>query len=140
MEIGALKAEDFQVWMPFADAEVLVRYISLEELREIGRKATRVTWEGPRTPGNRPVETLDSALANKLLGRAAVRGWRGITMEGEEFPYSPENCDFLMARWLEFVRFVNEASLDLRALQEEERERMGKASGLTSGQEGTTRA
>lgn len=140
MDIGALKTEDFQVWVPFMDAEVLIRYVPLEELRDIGRKASRATWEGARTPANRPVETLDPSLANKLLGRAAVRGWSGITMNGEEFPYSPENCDFLMARWLDFSRFVNEACLDLRALQEEERKRLGKHSGLTSGQEGTTRA
>jgi hypothetical protein len=140
MDIGALRREDFLVWVPFMDAEVLVRYVPLEELRDIGSRATKRTWEGLRTPSNRPVETLDAALANKLLGRAAVRGWRGLSMNGEEFPYTPENCDFLMARWLEFSKFVNEACLDLQALQEQERKRVGKDSGLTSGQEGTTRA
>jgi hypothetical protein len=55
-------------------------------------------------------------------------------MEGEEYPYTEENCDFLMARWYEFARFVNDACVDLRALQEEERRRAEKNSGLTSGQ------
>jgi hypothetical protein len=136
MEIGSLTRTDFQVWVPFEDAEVLIRYLPLEELQDIVRKATRTTWDRSQ----RKVETLDPAEANRLLGRASVRGWMGITMNGEEFPYSAENSDFLMARWLGFSRFVNEACLDLQGLVAEERRQREKKSTLTSGQGGTSRA
>jgi hypothetical protein len=136
MDIVALKQDDFQVWVPFMDAEVLLRYVSLEELEQVRRRATTLRWDrkGPRT------ESMDPLEANRLLGRAAVRGWRGITLEGEEHPYSEEHCDFLMTRWSEFARFVSEAALDLWRLAEEERAKRGNASGLTSGPGGTTRA
>jgi hypothetical protein len=136
MEIGALKNDDFQAWMPFMDAEVLIRHVPVEELQVIQRKATRVTWDGK----HRKAETVDAAEANRLIGRSAVRGWKGITMDGEEFPYSGENCDFLMSRWLEFSRFVGEACLDLQGLVEAERREKEKNSALTSGQGGTSRA
>jgi hypothetical protein len=136
MEIAALKQDDFQVWVPFTDAEVLLRYVSLEELEKVRRKATASRWDrkGPKA------ESMDPLEANRLLGRAAVRGWRGITLEGEDYPYSEEHCDFLMTRWSEFAKFVSEAALDLRRLAEEERADRGNASGLTSGPGGTTRA
>jgi len=129
MDIGLLKRDDFQVWVPFMDAEVLIRYVSLDELREINKKATRVSWDRK----HQKTEELDTVEANRLLGRAAVRGWKGITMNGEEFPYSEENCDFLMTRWLEFARFVNEVCIDIQALMDAEKERKAKNSLLTSG-------
>ncbi len=134
MEIGALKRDDFEVWVRFMDAEVLVRYVSLEELQRIGKKATRREWDGK----HRPLETMDALEANRLLGRAAVRGWKGLTVDGAEFPFSPENRDLLMTRWSDFAKFVGDACTDLQALAGEERRRLEKNSVLTSGQEGTS--
>ncbi|GAB4389047.1 MAG: hypothetical protein Kow0025_12030 [Thermodesulfovibrionales bacterium] len=136
MDIGGLKRDDFTAWVPFLDAEVLIRYVGAEELRAIQARATTRAWDRK----SRPVETLDWAEANRLLGRAAVRGWKGITSGGEEFPYSEENCDFLMARWHEFARFVGEACVDLQGLVRSERSRLEKNSGLTSGQGSISRA
>ncbi len=130
MDIGVLRQDDFLVWMPFQDAEVLVRYISAEEVEGILRRAKTMRWEK-----HRKVERLDLAEANRLLGRAAVRGWRGITMDGAEYPYSEEHCDFLMRRWLDFAEFVSTACTDLQALVAEEQKRRSKNSGLTSGQD-----
>jgi phage pi2 protein 07 len=124
MEIGALKRDDFQVWVLFEDAEVLVRYVSLEELREISKKSTKVSWDRR----SRKTEETDSMEANRLLGRAAVRGWKDITMGGEEYPYNEENCDFLMTRWTEFIKFVNDVCVDLQALVEHEKEERKKNS------------
>jgi hypothetical protein len=131
MDIGALRQDDYQVWVPFQDAEVLVRYVSLDGLRNIAKKATRITWDRR----HRKVEELDPGESNRLLGREAVRGWKGITMEGEEYPYTPENCDFLMQRWAEFSRFVNDVCVDLQGLMDAEREEKVKNSALTSGQD-----
>jgi hypothetical protein len=125
MEIGALKKDDFVISIPFIeDSEVLIRYVSREELQEIKRNATKISWDRK----NEPSEEFDSLRADLLLGRAAVRGWKGLTMNGEEFPYSPENCDLLMRKWTEFAKFVGEASMDIARLQEEGKKgRLGKS-------------
>lgn len=135
MEIGALRDEDYSVWMPFEDAEVLVRYVGAEELRGIAAGATSHSWKN-----HQRVERMDAAEAARLMGRAAVRGWRGITMGGEEYPYSVEHCDFLMERWQEFARFVAEAATDLGELVNKETEEGKKNSSPTSAPEGTSRA
>jgi len=120
MEIGVLGKDDLLISVPLAeDAEITLRYVSREELREITKKATKITWNRK----HEPKEEFDPVQADLLLGRAAVRGWKGLTMEGEEFPYSPENCDLLMRKWTEFARFVSETCMDLQRLQEEEKKR-----------------
>lgn len=136
MDIGPLRKEDYTVWVPFMeDAEVLVRHVTTTELVDINREATVASWDMKSSRS----ESLDAALAARLLGRAAVRGWRGITMDGEEFPYSTGNCDFLMSRWPEFSRFINSASTGLAALAAQERRHAEKKSSLTSGRASTTR-
>ncbi len=131
MEIGGLKRNDFEVWVPFADdgAQVLVRYVCREELQVVRRKALIVSWDRQ----HQKEERLDAIRADVLLGRAAVRDWEGFTMEGQEYPYSPENCDELMKGWTEFARFVNNICIDLQALQEEEAKQKAKNSSRISG-------
>ncbi|MDA8087422.1 MAG: hypothetical protein M0Z75_12045 [Nitrospiraceae bacterium] len=135
MEIGGLKKQDFEVWVPFGaegdPAEVLVRYVSRAELQDIRKKATVTSWDRQ----HQKEERLDAVKADVLLGRAAVRDWKGFTMEGREYPYSPENCDELMRGWTQFARFVNEICVDLQALQEEDERRKIKNSSRISGTE-----
>jgi hypothetical protein len=136
MEIGSLKKESFEAWVPFGkDAEVLVRYVPREELQEIKKKATIVAWDRK----HQKEEKFDPLAADLLLGKAAVRGWRGFTADGAEFPWSPESCDLLMRKWTEFARFVNETCADLEALMDEERARKTKNLSLTSGRASTIR-
>lgn len=135
MDIAGLKQDDYEVWMRFQDAEVLVRYVSADEIRDINNKATRRSWDGK----HQPVSALDTALVHKMLGRASVRGWCGITLEGAEFPYTPENCDFLMERWTEFIQFVQWACSDLAVLVAAQQETAAKNSALTSGADSHTR-
>jgi hypothetical protein len=130
MEIGALKQDDFQAWIPFQDAEVLIRYVDIEELRRLNKQATKTAWDRR----HQKTEELDALEANRLLGRASVRGWKNITMDGEEYPYTPDNCDFLMQKWFEFSRFINEVCTDLQAMMDAEKEAARKNSLLTSGQ------
>ncbi len=121
MEIGALTEDSFEVWMPFKDAEVLVRHVPFDELKEIEKTATEVFARG-----GRPMEATDQVEVSRLIGRRAVKGWRGLTMKGEAFPYTEENCDLLMTRWTEFNQFVNRACVDLQALVDEDRRRQAK--------------
>ncbi len=118
MDISGLKREEFVVEMPFGDAVVTIAYVSPEELRKIARQATGRSWDRR----HQPKEELDQDKANILLGRKAVRGWRGFVEDGQEVPYSPEECDRLINRWGEFSRFVNEVCTDLQALQEQEKQ------------------
>ena len=72
--------------------------------------------------------TLDYLQADILLGRASVRGWKGFTANGEPFPYSGENRDFLMRKSVEFARFVNSACMDMQRLAGQERAQKRKNS------------
>ena len=137
MDIEALESDDYTVWLRFMDAEVLVRHVPASELLEIRERSRRRTWD--ISTGGRPTEGLDAFEAARLLGRAAVRGWRGLSMRGEDYPYSPERCDFLMARWAEFGRFVNEAATSLARLADAQRSAERKNSSLTSGPGSTSR-
>ena len=124
MDISALLKDPFEVWVPFLDGKVFVRYVSREELHRLDREATEFSWER----GSPIRKERDPAKADILLGRAAVRGWQGFTLEGIAFPYTVENCDFLMARWVEFAKFVNEACVDLQVLADAEKEESEKNS------------
>ncbi len=120
MEIKAIKDETLEVWVPFLDAEVLLRYVGLDELRQLRSKCVTRRWDRAPDGGApaEPIEETDHARANRLLGRAAVRGWKGFTHEGDEFLFNPDNCDLLMGRWTEFSRFVGEVCMDLIKLEQ----------------------
>lgn len=138
MEIGALKKSAFEVWMPFdEDTEVLIAYQSGDALRDIRRQATSISWDR----GHQKEEKYDNGVGNRLLGRAAVKAWRplpgekGFTLNGEPYPYSPDNCDFLMDKFTDFSNFVNAVCVDLQGLVAAEEEQTRKNSSSTSGQE-----
>lgn len=137
MDITALENDDYTVWVRFLDAEVLMRHVPATELMGIRQRSQRRTWD--ITSGGQPEAASDAAEAARLLGRAAVRGWRGLKMRGEAFDYTPERCDFLMSRWAEFGRFVGEAATSLVRLVAEQGRAEGKNSSLTSGPGSTTR-
>ena len=101
MELSGLRNDELTAWIPFDDdTEVLISYVSREELRQLKRKATSTKFIR-----HQKSEETDPKEADRLLGRKAVKNWRalpcriGFTMSGEPFPYSPENCDFLMERF-----------------------------------------
>lgn len=135
MDLAGLSDEGIEVWVSFNDAEVLLAYVGLDGLLAIRQRASTSHWAQERQ--GEPEERLDHAEANRLLGRAAVRGWRGFTLAGEDFPYSPENADLLMLRWSGFARFVGEVALDLVRLEEERLAASKKKSLHTSVPDGT---
>ena len=137
MDISKLTQETFQAWVPFDDEmEVLFDYVPRDELQILSKKATKINFVK-----HQRVEGIDPTEADKLLGRRAVKDWRprpgkiGWTLKDEPFPYSPENCDLLMAKWHAFARFVNETCVDIDLLMEKEQEQIRKNSSSTSGQE-----
>lgn len=117
MDISSLLKDPFEVWVPFLDGRVLVRYVSREELLRLDGEATEIRWD--RASHIR--KERDPVRADILLGRAAVKGWEGFTIDGIPYLYTEENCDFLMTRWVDFARFVNESCIDLQALVDAEK-------------------
>lgn len=110
MDISALN-DGYTADVPFGeDAVVTMRYLTLEESREISRKSRKRIWKD-----HQMAEEFDSTKSAILLGRAVVKGWSGITKDGAEYPYTPENCDFLMTHYNEFFRLVNETCGNMQA-------------------------
>lgn len=116
--------EGLEVWVKFGDdAEVLVRYISREELKNIIKKARKVLYDR-----HQKTEEYDDTKGDILLGIAAVKDWKGFTMKGEMFPCTPENIEFLMRKWNAFAKFVNDTCTDLELLIQQEKEKTIKNS------------
>lgn len=122
MDLSQLsKKEAPRVWMPFGGDEVLISYISRKDLKKLLKQAKRSTFVG-----NRKVETVDDELADKLLGAAVVKDWKGFTMKKKTYPCSQENIEFLMLNWSSFAVFVNQSCIDLQLFAEIEKEEIEK--------------
>lgn len=125
MELGNVNnPNDMKVWIPFQDdAEVEIRYIAIKELTNLQKKAT-----SRNVKKGQLVDDINHILLSKLLGRAAVTGWKGFTAKGEEFPFTPDNCDKLMEMSYDFNAFVNEKAVELsNFVEREDGETVGKS-------------
>lgn len=109
MELGNLTSDNLVCAIPFGkDAEVTLKYLSRSDLQELRSKVTRREYRKGQIE-----EVMDAVEFNRALGRLAVKGWKGITVNGADFPYSPENADVLMARSYAFSEFVNDTVIDI---------------------------
>ena len=86
----------------------------MRDLNKIERAAVKIDWKK-----HRMVEESDEIKRNKLLARRVVKGWENLTVGGKEFPYSQENCDFLMAKSYQFSDFVNVTCVEMTCFVEE---------------------
>ena len=134
MDIGNLLTGEVEAEVPFEEAMVLVRHVPRNEILAIANKATKIGWDSK----HRQEEKVDGDLSNVLIGKAAVLGWSGLTQNGKEFPFTPENRDMLMLKWTDFGSFVNSMCTNLTALVEAGREEARKKSLPTSGQSETS--
>jgi len=99
-------------WIQFdIDTEINIKLISKCELRDISKRASkhaRLTGED------------EADVADRLLGRAAVLGWRnigdhnhpGIIVNDQPCTFTQGNIDMLMTKSLKFSRFVNQTCID----------------------------
>ncbi len=119
MDISRLKNKDLQVWLPMMDGvEVLCQYLSQGDYNQLRKQALRTSLD-PRT--KQKTEELDSAKLESLLARAIVKDWRGLTDNGETYPCSVENIDYLMSECTEFRLLVMDAPLSLERMLEAEK-------------------
>lgn len=56
-----------------------------------------------------PVE-LENQIMHKAYATTIVRDWEGCVDEGEELPFSVENCIAMFDKWPEFYEFVRAES------------------------------
>ena len=116
MDIGLLKQDVIRVWFKFKDdIEVLIEYLTPEAGEEIAKGCKKKTWIK-----HQPVEIVDQKKLGRALAAAAVKDWRGMTMDGESFSFSPENLDFLLRKWADFVNFVDSTCTELEQFQQDE--------------------
>ena len=124
MDISATRKDGFSAWVKFGeDVTVEVKHISREELREIYKKATKVTFAN-----HQKGEEFDPVKADALLGRASIRNWSGFTDGDQEFPCTPENIELLMRRHNAFAKFINDVCVDIDYLIREEQAAAAKNS------------
>lgn len=129
MDLSSLQTSHPRVWIQFdEDTEVCIEYIPKDEIIRILEESTTTRWVR-----HQPVREADSVEADRRLGRRAVKGWRalpdrpGFTVDGQPYPYTPENCDTLMTKWAAFSSFVNRVCIDLqRFVAAEKEETLGK--------------
>jgi hypothetical protein len=142
VEVGLL-ADEYEVWMPFKDAGVLIRYLPHALRERLTAESMERAKVGEKTVDGRPVpeveETYNVNVFLEDYGRAAVKDWKGFTKNGEPLPFSREACDEMMKYWIEFRDFVVQSARSFDAMfAEEERARLGNSS-ATSGQGSTSR-
>jgi hypothetical protein len=83
---------------------------------EYMRLLVKMQKDNPKNPITDELAVSDEVqleLIKELYARAVVKDWEGITdKEGNEIPYSVENCMKLFRELREFYRFVKTASSD----------------------------
>jgi len=131
MQLADLQNNDRIFAVPFDDAVTIhLRHITREELRNIYKQATTI-----RFVNHAKTEEFDHVKADCLLGRAAIKDWEGIKNGDQDAPCTPEFIDLLMSRHNTFARFINDISVDIDQLVQEERQAERKNSKNISGQE-----
>lgn len=108
MEIGSFDKE-MTAWFDYGrDAEIEIAFFPKDELTKLIKRHTRTTYKR----GVQSTET-DDERANIELGVKVVKNWKGLTQEGNEFPYSVDNCVELMRKDYNFSNFVNERCVEI---------------------------
>lgn len=130
MDIGKLKSNSLRVWLPLIEgADVLCRHLSQSVFDAITRDCKTVKF-APLTGAK--TEEMDEVKFRSLLARAVVIDWRGLEEDGQPWPCTPENIDYLMEECTEFRLLVRGAPLSLEKMLAIEREAAAKNSATTS--------
>ena len=124
MEVGNFD-KDMTGWFDFGDdAAIELVFIPKDEANKIVKRNTRTEFKR-----GQPRDITDDDKANIELGRKVVRGWRGLTKDGVEFPYSEKNGDELMRKSYAFSNFVNERCVEIDDFTQKRDEAAVKKSG-----------
>jgi len=116
------------VQVPFEDAVLELRPLACGAIRRLGIASMDIVADGL----GGFVDVLDRVRFNLLIGREAVLGWQGITVDNQPFPYSAGACDILMTRSAKFSGFIQRALMGFADGLERRTEARRKNSLLTS--------
>ncbi len=114
------------VWRPYKDgSELLIARIGNDRYRSLLRRKVK---------SNRAVLDNEDDLADKVgeqvvleaMSRTILLGWKGIQVNGEDFPYSPENALKLLTASREFRDAVRNYADDAEAFRKETEDRAVK--------------
>jgi hypothetical protein len=118
MELGNFLSDDKVYRIPFGNPSeggfVHLRFVARDKMNDLFRKSSSINYD--------PVSHVrkaepDSKKFDRFTGECAVAGWEGLTVNGEEYPFTPENRDALMLRNTTFAKFVHDMSDDIIALE-----------------------
>ncbi|MCF6180062.1 MAG: hypothetical protein L3J63_11840, partial [Geopsychrobacter sp.] len=97
MDISRLKVA--QAWLQLAEGvRVKCRYLTSTQLDEIKQQSTETEMRG----AGQSISTRNEEKFRSLLGRAVVIDWEGLENDGQPYPCTPENIDYLMEEYAEF--------------------------------------
>ena len=112
MDIRDLR-EGIEVWQPITgmpEVEILLRYLPQDEFDAIQKQHTAYRASADATV---PDAVRDDAGLHAAVAQAVVKGWRGLTDNGEPLPVTSENIGLLMSKWTEFRLLVMSTPLSL---------------------------
>lgn len=144
-------------WFKYDDMEFQIRYIDDDEMDEISRSSTQITFDSK----HQKEKELNSKKAMRKLGRKAIVNWRGMKRKNlrdliepskqivldedenwnDEIPFSEETKEFIVEKMhYQFSRFLLMATREVEAYTEqakkEELENLKIGSGGTTLPEG----
>lgn len=109
MEVGNIFNDNLMKELPYGDdAIVTLRYIARNEINRIEKQGANDT------------------MSNVLLGRASVKGWENIEVDGNKIDFNQKNLDLLMNRSYDFSNFVNINCIIMSNFIEEKQEEIKK--------------
>jgi hypothetical protein len=137
-DVGAILDEEFSAWVDFVEgAELHIRYLSPDRINEINKRVEKPKKDnkGRVKKNKRTGETIphiDPVEANVALCKNAIIDWRGLVLDGEEYPCNDENKEKLARRYGLLVETVMEVCDDLEELKKAKDKAIEGNSGSTS--------
>lgn len=135
------KREEDGVWVTMADgSKWCIRRANSNKAQKVREQVEREYLGPPRNRRYREVsDELERKINVKWLARGVVINWDGVTgPDGNELPFSEENCIQVLTDLKDLALDVVNASADVQNFKEEEDEEDAKNSqasydGITSG-------
>jgi hypothetical protein len=137
-DVGAILDEEFSAWIEFVEgAELHIRYLSPDRINEINKKVKKPKRDKQnRIKKNKgtgeAIMYIDPVEANVALCKNAIIDWRGMVLNGKEYPCTDENKEALARGYGLLVETVIEVCDDLEELQKAKAKALEGNSGSTS--------
>lgn len=114
-------------WFDFGDAKICLRVLNTAELRNLDKECTikKATFKTNEVGQMQRVSwsEMDDDKYMVSIWKTCIIDWKGIHVNGVEFPCNDENKVYLMNNSTQFAAFVSKSLRSLRKdVEEEEKE------------------